>query len=95
MVESKPLVNMKGKTNSADKKQIILCKICYTLVSAPQGNTTNLFNHRKFNHKLVYDQTIQEQKTDKSRLLSLQHSQQLKTLYNETPTHQALKDIKK
>ena len=77
MTEREPLVIKKGKNKSAVWKHFgfkesdaeqeqILCKICYTVVSAPQGNTTNLFNHLKSKHKVVYDQTIQEQKTVKS-----------------------------
>ena len=77
MTEREPLVNKKGKNKSAvwkhfgfkesdSEQEQILCKICNTVVSAPQGNTTNLFNHLKSKHKVVYDQTIQEQKTVKS-----------------------------
>ena len=56
MAEMQPLVGKKGKGNSvvwkhfnfneSDSEQTkILCKICHAIMCAPQGNTTNLFNH--------------------------------------------------
>ena len=54
VAEMQPLVGKKGKVNSfvlkhcfqePDSEQTkILCKICHTTVSAPQGNMTNLFS---------------------------------------------------
>lgn len=74
--QAKMMEREKAKTNSAvwkhfgfkesNKEQQTLWKICYTVVSTPQGDTTNLFNCLKCNHKVVYDQTIKEQKTERS-----------------------------
>ena len=41
--------------SDADQKAV-LCKECRRVVSAPQGNTTNLFNHLKKHHKPKYDE---------------------------------------
>lgn len=68
MAEKQPetLVEKKGRTSSViwrhfgfkssdvEQKEIV-CKVCHAVVSAPQGNTTNLFNHLKFSHKVIYD----------------------------------------
>lgn len=70
--QPEPLVEKKGRTTSViwrhfgfkssdvEQKEIV-CKVCHTVVSAPQGNTTHLFNH-----KVVYDKVLKEQKTQKS-----------------------------
>ncbi|KAF3856838.1 hypothetical protein F7725_017561 [Dissostichus mawsoni] len=73
MAEQEQLVKKKGKTNSAVWKYFgfkksdveqnkVQCRICYTVVSAPHANTTNLFNHLKCNHKVQYDQAITHNK---------------------------------
>ena len=74
--QPEPLVEKKGRTTSViwrhfgfklsdvEQKEIV-CKVCHTIVSAPQGNTTNLFNH-----KVVYDKVLKEQKTQKSARVS-------------------------
>ena len=72
----KPIVGKKGKANfvvlkhfgfkESDSEQTkILCKICHTTVSASQGNTTDLFNHLKSTHRVIHDQVVKEQKTQK------------------------------
>ncbi len=80
MTERQPLADKKkGRTGTSSvvwkhfgfelsdvEQKKIVCKLCRTIVSAPQGNTTNLFNHLKINHKVVYDEVIKEQKTQKS-----------------------------
>ncbi|KAK0140110.1 Zinc finger BED domain-containing protein 1 [Merluccius polli] len=43
--------------SDADQKAV-LCKECRRVVSAPQGNTTNLFNHLKKHHKPKYDECM-------------------------------------
>ena len=71
MAERQPLVGKKGKTNSvvwkhfgfeeSDSDQTkILWKICHATVSAPQANTTNLFNHLKSAHRVIQDQAMKE-----------------------------------
>ena len=78
MAEMQPLVGKKGKANSvvwkhlgfkeSDSEQTkILCKICHATVSAPQGNTTNLFNHLKSTHRVIHDQVVKEQKNSKMK----------------------------
>lgn len=64
--ERPKLVDKKGKTSSVVwdhfgykeddlNQEHIVCKLCFGPVSVPQGNTTNLFNHLKKYHKVVYD----------------------------------------
>ncbi|KAL7406086.1 hypothetical protein ABVT39_012953, partial [Epinephelus coioides] len=69
--EREALVEKRGKTivwkhygfAESDLDQVTtVCKICYLGVAAPQSSTTNLFNHLKTSHKVVYDQAIKEQK---------------------------------
>ena len=67
------LVSKKGKTNSVvweqfgfeesdDEQKHATCKICDMVVAAPHGNTTNLFNHLKCNHRVTYDNLIKKKK---------------------------------
>ena len=96
--QPEPLVEKKGRTTSViwrhfgfksdvEQKEIV-CKVCHTVVSAPQGNTTNLFNH-----KVVYDKVLKEQKTQKSARASTSatatatatQSSIEDTLYNAAP----------
>ena len=78
MAEIQPLVVKKGKANSmvwkhfgfkeSDSEQTeILCKICHATVSAPQGNTTNLFNQLKSTHRVIHDQVVKEQKNSEMK----------------------------
>ena len=73
MAEMQHLVGKKGKVSTVVLKHFgfdgsdaeqrkILCKKCHATVSAPQGNTTNLFNHLKSTHREVRDQVVGEQK---------------------------------
>ena len=73
MAEMQPLVGKKGKANYVVLKHFgfevsdleqtnMLCKICHATVSAPQGNTTNLFNHLKSTHRVIHDQAEKEHK---------------------------------
>lgn len=100
MAESQPepLAEKKGRTTSViwrhfgfklsdvEQKEIT-CKICRAVVSAPQSNTTNLFNHLKFSHKVVYEKVLKEQKTPQSASTSATRTQSSieNTLYNATP----------
>ncbi|KAM8723706.1 E3 SUMO-protein ligase ZBED1-like isoform 2-T2 [Acanthopagrus schlegelii] len=43
------------RASDIDQKDVI-CKECHRVVSAPKGNTTNLFNHLKTHHKQKYDE---------------------------------------
>ena len=94
----KPIVGKKGKANfvvlkhfgfkESDSEQTkILCKICHATVSAPQGNTTNLFNHLKSSHRVIHDQAVKEEKNKKIKnsstpVTATQSS--VKALYNAT-----------
>ena len=42
-----------------DKQSEVHCKVCFALVAAPQGNTTNLYNHLKRHHQVQYDEAVQ------------------------------------
>ncbi len=55
-------------------------------MSALQGNTTNLFNHLKSTHKVVYDEAIKEQKTQRGRSSSTSANA------NTTATQSSIKD---
>ena len=98
--QPEPLVEKEGRTSpviwrhfgfkSSDVEQKeIVCKVCHAVVSVPQGNTTNLFNHLKFSHKVVYDKVLMEQKTQKSARASTSatatQSSIEDTLYNTAP----------
>ena len=80
MAEMQPLVGKKGKENSVVLKHFgfeesdleqtkILCKICHATVSAPQGNTTNLFNHLKSTHRVIHEHAVKEQKKHRNEKL--------------------------
>ncbi|KAK0145490.1 Zinc finger BED domain-containing protein 1 [Merluccius polli] len=99
MAEKQPetLVEKKGRTSSViwkhfgfqssdEEQKEVVCKVCHAIVSAPQGNTTNVFNHLKFSHKVVYDQLLTEQKTQKraSTSATVTQSSIEDTLYNAT-----------
>ncbi|XP_036940317.1 E3 SUMO-protein ligase ZBED1-like [Acanthopagrus latus] len=45
------------RASDIDQKDVI-CKECHRVVSAPKGNTTNLFNHLKTHHKQKYDECM-------------------------------------
>ncbi|XP_033995699.1 zinc finger BED domain-containing protein 1-like [Trematomus bernacchii] len=73
--QEQQLVKKKGKTISTIWKYFgfqesdveqnkVQCRICYQVVLAPHANTTNLFNHLKYNHKVQYDGAIIQQKAD-------------------------------
>ncbi|KAK0154075.1 hypothetical protein N1851_003847 [Merluccius polli] len=80
--KEEPLVNKRGKTNSAICGNTLVSrsprrnnnKYCARFVTRwclhHQAIPTNLFNHLKFNHKVVYDHR--------------KHSHRLRTLYNAT-----------
>ncbi|KAL2081527.1 hypothetical protein ACEWY4_023380 [Coilia grayii] len=93
------LVDKKGKRSSLvwehfgfeesdEKQQRIMCKICYKVISAPLGNTTNLFNHLKQKHKVTHDELIKKQKdkisatTSKTSMLT--QSSITDTMFNAT-----------
>lgn len=50
--------NYFGFQSSDLQQKDILCKTCRRIVPAPQGNTTNLFNHLKFHHLEKYNQCM-------------------------------------
>ncbi|XP_055053943.2 E3 SUMO-protein ligase ZBED1 [Misgurnus anguillicaudatus] len=100
MAEKEPqkqLVNKRGKSHSVVWEQFgfneadvdqnqIKCKICYAVVSALQGNTTNLFNHLKFKHRPTYDQLIKKQKEQRSTPTTSATQSSIKdTLFSATP----------
>ena len=45
-----------------DKQCEVHRKVCFSLVAAPQGNTTDVSNHLKRHHKVQHDETIQRKK---------------------------------
>lgn len=42
----------------------VICKACFAVVAAPQGNTTNLYQHLKRHHKVQYDEAVQGKKSE-------------------------------
>jgi len=54
--------NYFGFTRDDVEQCVILCKLCRTAVSAPSSNTTNLFNHLKFNHRVQYEECVRVKK---------------------------------
>lgn len=54
--------NYFGFTRDDVEQRVILCKLCRTTVSAPSSNTTNLFNHLKFNHRVQYEESVSVKK---------------------------------
>uniref|UniRef100_A0A1A8PZH5 BED-type domain-containing protein n=1 Tax=Nothobranchius rachovii TaxID=451742 RepID=A0A1A8PZH5_9TELE len=91
-----PLVEKRGKTTSvvwkyygfaeSDVNQVdIVCKLCYGVVAAPQGNTTNLFNHLRTAHKVTYDETMKEHREKPSTTPASSSQTSIHaTLYNAT-----------
>jgi len=59
-----------------DKQCEVYCKVFFSLVAEPQGNTTNLFNHLKHHHQVQHDETIQSKKQRQTSITE--------TLYNAT-----------
>ncbi len=54
--------NYFGFTSDDVEQRVILCKLCRTTVSAPSSNTTNLYNHLKFNHRVQYEECLSVKK---------------------------------
>lgn len=102
MAETPPqerIVNKQGKSNSLiwehfgfavedEEQRHIMCKTCFVVVSAPTGNTTNLFNHLEFNHRVVYDTVMMNQSKKKVNQITAPSATQssiTETLYAATP----------
>uniref|UniRef100_A0A673CIH1 BED-type domain-containing protein n=1 Tax=Sphaeramia orbicularis TaxID=375764 RepID=A0A673CIH1_9TELE len=97
--QKKRLVNKKGKSNSTvwnhfgfdekdEDQKHITCKNCFVVVSAPTGNTTNLFNHLKFNHRELHDNLMKKQNTKKTTPSTTSYAVQSsisESLYAATP----------
>ena len=92
------LLDKKGKTSSlvwqhfgfeeSDEAQAhIMCKMCYNVISAPLGNTTNLFNHLRHNHKVAYDKLglLKKQKEKTTTPTTSVQTSISNTLYNAIP----------
>lgn len=61
----------------------VICKVCFALVAAPQGNTTNLYQHLKRHHKVQYDEAAVQGKRSESR--PKMQTSITDTLHNATP----------
>ena len=46
----------------------VICEACFALVAAPQGNTTNLYQHFKRHHKVQYDEAVQGKRSKRHSL---------------------------
>ena len=90
------LLDKKGKTSSliwqhygfkeADEAEDhIMCKMCYNVISAPLGNTTNLFNHLRRNPNVAYDELATKQKHKTTTQTTAGQTSITTTLYNATP----------
>ncbi len=44
--------NFFGFKSQDDAQRVVICKQCFGIVAAPQGNTTNLYNHLKRHHRI-------------------------------------------
>lgn len=65
----------------------MICRICYKVISAPLGNTTNLFNHLNLKYKVTHDELMKKQKDKATTPSTSTQSQTSITdmLYNATP----------
>lgn len=90
------LVSKKGKTNYAvweqfgfeesdDEQKHATCRICYMVVAATHGNTTNLFTHLKIKHRVTYDNLIKKQPSTTPSKSSMTQASMTDTLYSTTP----------
>lgn len=61
----------------------VICKVCFAPVAAPQGNTTNLYQHLKRHHKVQYDEAAVQGKRSESR--PKMQTSITDTLHNATP----------
>jgi len=52
-----------------------MCKICYKVIAASHGNTTNLFNHLKLKHRVTHDELMKKQKDKATTPTTSTHSQ--------------------
>jgi len=78
--------NFFGFKPDDDAQGVILCKQCFGIVAATQGNTTNLYNHLKRHHKVEYDLAMKDKQTT-SQNPSRQTTQTsiTQTLYSASP----------
>ncbi|XP_057694544.1 E3 SUMO-protein ligase ZBED1-like [Corythoichthys intestinalis] len=52
-----------GFRASDTQQEVVICKECGRVVPAPQGNTTNLFNHLRTHHKNKHEECIRARAT--------------------------------
>lgn len=70
--------------DSSKKMRVsLICKACFALVAAPQGNTTNLYQHLNRHHKIQYDEAAVQGKRSESRPKT--QTSITDTLHNATP----------
>ncbi len=52
--------NFFGFKSQDDAQRVVICKQCFGIVAAPQGNTTNLYNHLKRHHRIQYELAMKD-----------------------------------
>ncbi|KAI5107252.1 zinc finger BED domain-containing protein 1-like [Silurus meridionalis] len=52
--------NFFGFKPDDDAQRVVICKQCFGIVAAPQGNTTNLYNHLRRRHKIQYELAMKD-----------------------------------
>lgn len=74
-----------GFEEADEEQKRAMCRICGKVVSAPLGNTSNLFSHIRVSHKVVHDETLGKiQKTGNVKVKDKVQSSIPCTLFNAT-----------
>lgn len=91
--------NFFGFKPEDDAQRVIICKQCFCIVAAPQGNTTNLYNHLKRHHKIQYELAMRDKgATPQNTSRQTTQTSITQTLYGASPypsSSQRHKDITK
>ncbi|XP_073708964.1 E3 SUMO-protein ligase ZBED1-like [Garra rufa] len=78
--------NFFGFKPEDDAQTVIICKQCFGIVAAPQGNTTNLYNHLKRHHKIQYELAMKDKgATTQSTSRQTTQTSITQTLYGASP----------
>ncbi|KAI5085553.1 zinc finger BED domain-containing protein 1-like, partial [Silurus meridionalis] len=80
-----------------DAQRVVICKQCFGIVAAPQGNTTNLYNHLRRHHKIQYELAMKDKgATPKNTSRQTTQTSITQTLHGASPypsSSQRHKDI--
>ncbi len=78
--------NFFGYKSQDDAQRVVICKQCFGIVAAPQGNTTNLYNHLKRHHRIQYELAMKDKgATPQNTSRQTTQTSITQTLYGASP----------